>query len=113
MVRSMKPRSVVMDIAIDQGGCIETSRPTTHHSDVRGGERHALLRAEHDVGRGQVGDPRPDQRGVAVHRRPWRTHGLERGRERAPALKRGVATHQGHVVNATLASHLGVPEVTL
>jgi len=32
MVRSMKPRSVVMDIAIDQGGCVETSRPTTHHS---------------------------------------------------------------------------------
>ncbi len=30
MVRSMKPRSVVMDISIDEGGCIETSRPTTH-----------------------------------------------------------------------------------
>jgi len=30
MVRSMKPRSVVMDLSIDEGGCIETSRPTTH-----------------------------------------------------------------------------------
>jgi alanine dehydrogenase len=30
MVRSMKPRAVVMDISIDQGGCVETSRPTTH-----------------------------------------------------------------------------------
>jgi alanine dehydrogenase len=30
MVRSMKPRSVIMDISIDEGGCIETSRPTTH-----------------------------------------------------------------------------------
>ncbi len=30
MVRSMKPRSVVMDISIDEGGCVETSRPTTH-----------------------------------------------------------------------------------
>ncbi len=30
MVRRMKPGSVVVDIAIDQGGCIETSRPTTH-----------------------------------------------------------------------------------
>ena len=29
MVRTMKARSVVMDISIDQGGCIETSRPTT------------------------------------------------------------------------------------
>jgi alanine dehydrogenase len=30
MVRNMKPRSVLMDISIDEGGCIETSRPTTH-----------------------------------------------------------------------------------
>jgi alanine dehydrogenase len=30
MVRAMKPGSVVVDIAIDQGGCLETSRPTTH-----------------------------------------------------------------------------------
>lgn len=30
MVQSMKTRSVVMDISIDEGGCIETSRPTTH-----------------------------------------------------------------------------------
>jgi alanine dehydrogenase len=30
VVRSMKPRSVIMDISIDEGGCIETSRPTTH-----------------------------------------------------------------------------------
>jgi alanine dehydrogenase len=30
MVRSMKPRAIIMDISIDEGGCIETSRPTTH-----------------------------------------------------------------------------------
>ena len=30
MIASMRPRSVVVDIAIDQGGCFETSRPTTH-----------------------------------------------------------------------------------
>lgn len=30
MVRTMKPRSVIMDISIDEGGCVETSRPTTH-----------------------------------------------------------------------------------
>lgn len=29
MVRSMRPRSVVIDFSIDQGGCVETSRPTT------------------------------------------------------------------------------------
>jgi len=30
LIREMKPRSVVMDISIDEGGCVETSRPTTH-----------------------------------------------------------------------------------
>ncbi|HTW73950.1 MAG TPA: alanine dehydrogenase [Steroidobacteraceae bacterium] len=30
MIRRMRPGSVVVDIAIDQGGCFETSRPTTH-----------------------------------------------------------------------------------
>ncbi len=32
MLRSMKPGSVLVDIAIDQGGCVETSRATTHHA---------------------------------------------------------------------------------
>ncbi|MXZ77627.1 MAG: alanine dehydrogenase [Acidimicrobiia bacterium] len=30
LVKQMRPRSAVVDVAIDQGGCIETSRPTTH-----------------------------------------------------------------------------------
>ena len=30
MVKTMKPGAVLVDIAIDQGGCFETSRPTTH-----------------------------------------------------------------------------------
>jgi alanine dehydrogenase len=34
MLRQMKPGSVVVDIAIDQGGCAETSRPTTHLNPI-------------------------------------------------------------------------------
>ncbi len=30
MIRSMKPGAVIVDVAVDQGGCVETSRPTTH-----------------------------------------------------------------------------------
>jgi alanine dehydrogenase len=30
LLRKMRPGSVVVDVAIDQGGCFETSRPTTH-----------------------------------------------------------------------------------
>ena len=34
MLKQMHPGSVLVDIAIDQGGCAETSRPTTHHNPV-------------------------------------------------------------------------------
>lgn len=34
MVSTMKPGSVVVDVSIDQGGCFETSRVTTHHNPV-------------------------------------------------------------------------------
>jgi alanine dehydrogenase len=34
MLRRMRPGSVLVDIAIDQGGCAETSKPTTHHNPV-------------------------------------------------------------------------------
>lgn len=31
-LKTMKPRSVIVDVAVDQGGCVETTRPTTHSS---------------------------------------------------------------------------------
>jgi alanine dehydrogenase len=34
MVKKMKPGSVIVDVSIDQGGCFETSRVTTHHDPV-------------------------------------------------------------------------------
>lgn len=34
LVRRMNPGAVLLDIAIDQGGCAETSRPTTHHDPI-------------------------------------------------------------------------------
>ncbi|HUR47604.1 MAG TPA: NAD-binding protein, partial [Candidatus Saccharimonadales bacterium] len=34
MLRKMRPGSVLVDIAVDQGGCAETTRPTTHHDPV-------------------------------------------------------------------------------
>ena len=34
MLGSMKPGSVLVDVAIDQGGCFETSHPTTHSDPI-------------------------------------------------------------------------------
>jgi len=33
-LKTMKPGSVIVDVAVDQGGCLETSRPTTHSDPV-------------------------------------------------------------------------------
>ncbi len=41
MIKKMKPGSVVVDIAIDQGGCFETSRPTSHDDPVY--EKHGII----------------------------------------------------------------------
>jgi alanine dehydrogenase len=30
MVKTMKPGAVIVDVSVDQGGCVETTRPTTH-----------------------------------------------------------------------------------
>jgi alanine dehydrogenase len=41
MVKSMQPGSVIVDVSIDQGGCVETSRPTTHSAPVY--EKHGVI----------------------------------------------------------------------
>ena len=43
MVRTMKPRSLIMDISIDQGGCVETSRPTSYQNYPRLQQRSLAL----------------------------------------------------------------------
>jgi alanine dehydrogenase len=34
MLKEMEPGTVIVDVAVDQGGCIETSRPTSHEDPV-------------------------------------------------------------------------------
>jgi alanine dehydrogenase len=34
LIRSMRPGSALVDVSIDQGGCAETSRPTSHHDPI-------------------------------------------------------------------------------
>lgn len=102
MVRSMRPRSVIMDISIDQGGCVETSRPTTHASPtyVEEGILHYCV---------------PNMSGViartathAFNNAAW-THiqnlvrlGLDKALEQDPALARGVATRDGEILHPAL-----------
>lgn len=34
MLKTMKPGAVIVDVAVDQGGCVETTRPTTHEDPI-------------------------------------------------------------------------------
>lgn len=113
MVKSMKPRSVILDVAIDQGGCVETSRPTTHRDPtfVEEGMIHYCVPNMTSV----VARTATHALNNAMWPFMWEIArlGLDEALTRMPALKRGVATHASHVVNAALAAHLGVLEVSL
>jgi alanine dehydrogenase len=79
MLGTMKKGSVLVDVAIDQGGCFETSKATTHgNPDLRGGRGGALLCGQHARRGGQDLDPGPDQRDAALCG-PDRQQGLEKG----------------------------------
>ena len=102
MVRSMRPRSLIMDIAIDQGGCIETSRPTTHRNPTFVDEN-----VTHSY--------RPNMPSVTARRAThafnnaaWPyiqlvTHlGVEQALQESQALARGVNLREGQIVNPAL-----------
>jgi len=106
MVRAMRPRSVIIDLSIDQGGCIETSRPTTHSNPtyIEEGVIHYCV---------------PNMTGVlgrtathALNNASWpfirmiAEIGLERALEESASLKRGLYTHQGQILQTALQDAL-------
>jgi len=109
MVQAMRPRSVILDIAIDQGGCVETSRPTTHETPTY---------VEENVIHYCV----PNMPGVlgrtathALNNAAWpfvhllATAGTTETIAHNPALARGVATHNGEIVARPLAAIFPAP----
>ena len=79
LVAEMKPGSVLVDIAVDQGGCFEdTHADHARRPDVRRAQLDLLLRGEHAGRRTEHLDVRAHQRDPAVHRRA-RRQGLGEG----------------------------------
>ena len=69
MLGGMKEASVLVDVAIDQGGCAETSRATTHDDPVyTDRQRDPLLRREHARRRADHLDAGTDERHAALRR---------------------------------------------
>jgi alanine dehydrogenase len=107
MVARMRPGSVIVDIAIDQGGCIESIRPTSHEEPVyvaHGVVHYAVPNMPALVGRTST-------LGLTQATEPFVARIAQRGVERAlaehPGLARGVNTRGGKITNAAVAQALG------
>jgi len=107
MVRTMRPGSVIVDIAIDQGGCVETIRPTSHHAPVY--QRHGVVHYAVPNMPALVG--RTSTIGLTQATEPYVVLLAEKGVRRALAehrgLARGVNTRDGGIVNSAVAKALG------
>jgi alanine dehydrogenase len=113
MVRSMKPGAVVIDIAIDQGGCIETSHETTHADPVF--ERHGVV--HYAVGNMPGAVPHTSTHALTNTTLPYLA---ELARLGAPvavradaALALGLNVAGGRIVNTAVAEALGTAAAPL
>lgn len=112
MVKTMRPGSVIVDIAIDQGGCIETIRPTSHHEPIYrrfGVVHYAVPNMPALVGRTST-------IGLTQATEPYVALLAEKGVSAALAAHRGLAkavnTRDGRVTNAAVARALGYANET-
>ncbi|MGK7377999.1 alanine dehydrogenase [Planococcus sp. 1R117A] len=109
MIKSMKPGSVVVDIAIDQGGIFETSdRITTHDNPTY--VKHNVV--HYAVANMPGAVPRTSTMGLTNVTVPYAVQIANKGFKKAvlenEALKKGVNTFQGYVTYEAVAKDQGV-----
>src|SRR6478735_1873728 len=111
MVASMKPGAVIVDVAVDQGGCIETIHETTHDAPVY--ELHGVL--HYAVGNMPGAVPHTSTYALTnatlTYQLEVAEHGPAEAARRDHALALGFNTVGGHVTNAPVAEFLGVAAV--
>ncbi|MFM8794959.1 MAG: alanine dehydrogenase [Acidimicrobiales bacterium] len=111
MVRTMKPGAVIVDVAVDQGGCIETIRETTHTDPVY--ELHGVI--HYAVGNMPGAVPHTSTYALTNATLPYQlevaTHGPLAAAERNTALAHGLNTHAGSVTYRAVAEALGLAHV--
>ncbi len=111
MIAAMEPGSVVVDVAIDQGGCFETSRPTTHSDPtyvVNGVVHYCVANMPGAV-------PRTSTYALNNATLPHLVALCNKGYIQALAddvhLRNGLNVHKGDVTNRQVAEALGYPFV--
>jgi alanine dehydrogenase len=109
----MKPHAVLVDVSIDQGGCFETSRPTTHSNptyEVDGITHYCVTNMPGAV-------PITSTYALTNATMPFvleiAAHGIAGAVARNPGLRLGVNTVAGQVTYAPVAEAVGVPAVNV
>ncbi|MDW7738979.1 MAG: alanine dehydrogenase [Bacillota bacterium] len=110
MIMQMKPGSVVVDVAIDQGGCIETcDMPTTHSDPII--EKHGVI--HYSVANIPGAVPRTSTLALTNATLPYALKIADKGLENAikedSALAKGMNTYAGKIVHEIVASSLELP----
>lgn len=107
MVKNMRPGSVMVDISIDQGGCFETSRPTTHAEptyEVDGVVHYCVTNMPGAVARTSAfalnNATLPFVKALA-------NKGYERAMQEDEHLARGLNVHAGAITHDAVAKALG------
>ena len=111
MLGRMRPGAVLVDVSIDQGGCFETSRPTTHADPVfrvDGITHYCVANMPGAV-------PRTSTYALTNVTLPYvlaiADQGWRAALEHDPHLRNGLNVCRGQVTHATVAAALGVPYV--
>jgi alanine dehydrogenase len=106
MVQTMQPGAVIVDVAIDQGGCVEGIRETSHHEPVY--ERLGVV--HYAVGNIPGAVPRTSTHALTNATLPFllslAVHGVDEACRRDPVLAHGLNTRAGEVVNPVVAEGL-------
>jgi len=113
MISSMKKGAVVVDVAVDQGGCCETTRPTTHSHPTY----HVDGVVHYCVANMPGAVPRTSTFALTNVTLPYARKlarlGFREAVQRDPALAQGVNVYLGHVTCRPVAQSLGLPTIPL
>jgi len=112
-LKCMKPGAVVVDVAIDQGGCLETSKPTTHDDPVYTVDGVVHYTVANMPGAVSLTSTMALTNQTLPFGLKLADEGLEAAIRRDPALRQGVNTHKGCITHPAVAESLGMPYTEL
>ena len=108
MIKAMRPGAVVVDIAIDQGGCIETSRPTTHADPTYVEEGVVHYCVTNMPGAVAQTSTLALNNATLPYVRALANGGFEVACGKDPGLAAGLNVSQGRIVHSAVAEALGL-----